>query len=125
VRMTTPCTALLPPLCWSPVCPAPLAFLFFKPTQFSSFLSCRRLSYDSELLGSDPSLTVILPKATKETEATRYQTKTCFVGRAGHFHDDPTKGLLHLDLKIGNLGHGGHLHAPQFQHREGPEVARL
>ena len=61
------CTGLLPPPCWFPVCPASSAFLVCKPTEFPSFLSCRRLSHESELLGSDPSLTIILAKATEET----------------------------------------------------------
>jgi hypothetical protein len=104
--------------CWFPVCPASSASLVCKPTEFPSFLSCRRFSHESELLGSDPSLTIILAKATEETKAMRYQTKPCFVGRAGHLHDYPTKGLLYLDLKIGNLGHGWHLHGPQFQRWE-------
>ena len=60
-------TGLLPPPCWFPVCPASSAFLVCKPTEFPSFLSCRRLSHESELLGSDPSLTIILAKATEET----------------------------------------------------------
>ena len=58
---------VLPPPCWFSVCPASSAFLVCKPTQFPSFLSCRRLSHESELLGSDPSLTIILAKATEET----------------------------------------------------------
>ena len=58
---------LLPPPCWFSVCPASSAFLVCKPTQFPSFLSCRRLSHESELLGSDPSLTIILAKASEET----------------------------------------------------------
>jgi hypothetical protein len=73
--------------------------------------------YDSELLGGDPSLTVIRPKDTKETETTRYQTKHCLVGRAGHLNDDPTKSLLHLDLKIGNLGYASH-----FNTGRGPKL---
>ena len=103
---------LLPPPCWFSVCPASSAFLVCKPTEFPSFRICRRLSHESELLGSDPSLSIILAKATKETEATRDQTKACFVGRAGHLHDYPTKGLLYLDLKIGNFRHGWHLSWP-------------
>src|SRR5262249_14754847 len=60
-------TGLLPPPCWLRVCPASSAFLVCKPTEFPSFLSCRRLSHESELLGSDPSLTIILAKTTQET----------------------------------------------------------
>ena len=53
----------------------------------------------------------------------RVSNQTLFRGRAGHLHDYPTKGLLYLDLKIGNLGHGCTFMAPNFNAGSGASSA--